>query len=160
MGILTQKDATIFRNFFKEMARLRGLPVIYKYPIDMKFSNYAEEIPTGFSEDIHIDIIFDENPKTSTLRKYGWVSELPDDKPYMATIPFDVPNLCKGCRIIIPSHFPNEQGRIFVITEISANYEFPDAWTCKLAPVLLDKVKIEEVDYTNTNNNFIKKKPK
>ena len=109
MGILTQKDATIFRNFFKEMARLRGLPVIYKYPIDMKFSNYAEEIPTGFSEDIHIDIIFDENPKTSTLRKYGWVSELPDDKPYMATIPFDVPNLCKGCRIIIPSHFPNEQ---------------------------------------------------
>ena len=158
MGLLTNKDATLFRQFFKEMAKLRGISVIYKYPIDMKFSNYAEEIPTGFSESIYIDIIFDENPKTSTLRKYGWVSELPEDKPYMATIPYDVPNLCKGCRIIIPSHFKDGNDRNFVITEISANYEFPDAWTCKLAPVMTEKIKPQQMDYTDKNYNFIKKK--
>ena len=31
MGLLTQKDARLFRGFFKEMARLRGIPVTYRY---------------------------------------------------------------------------------------------------------------------------------
>ena len=69
MGILTKQDTTIFRKWFKEMAMLRGISVIYKYPIDMTFSLYAEEDPRGFSEDIPMNIIFEENPKMSTLRK-------------------------------------------------------------------------------------------
>lgn len=157
MGLLTKNDASIFRNYFKEMAKLRGIQVIYKYPIDMEFSIYAEENPKGFSEDIPMDIIFEENPKMATLRKYGWVSELPDDKPYIAQLPFDAKNLCKGCRIIIPSPFPLGPARTFVITEITGNLEFPDNWVCKLAPVFHDKPN-KPVDYTDTNYNFIKKK--
>ena len=84
MGALTREDAKIYRSYFKEMARLRGINVLYQYPIDMNFSIYAEEDPRGFSEYIHMDIIFQENPKTTTLRKYGWISEIPDDKPYLA----------------------------------------------------------------------------
>ena len=71
MGLLTKKDSTIFRSFFKEMAKLRGIHVYYQYPIDMQFTIYAEENPKGFSEKIEMDIIFNENPKTTTLRKYG-----------------------------------------------------------------------------------------
>ena len=96
MGLLTQNDSTIFRSYFKEMAKLIGIRVLYQYPIDMNFTIYAEEVPKGFSEEIELDIIFDENPKVTTLRKYGWVSELPEDKPYMAALPFDTKNLCKG----------------------------------------------------------------
>lgn len=157
MGLLTKPDSTIFRKYFKEMAKLRGISVIYQYPIDMQFSMYAEEDPIGFSEDIPMDIIFEENPKMATLRKYGWVSEVPEDKPYIAQLPFDAPNLVKGCRITIPPPFPLGQGRIFVITEITGNLEFPDSWVCKLAPVMKGKPK-EPLDYSETNYNFIKDK--
>ena len=155
MGLLTRHDATLFRSFFKEMAKLRGIHVIYQYPIDMKFSNYAEEDPTGFSEDIPMDIVFEENPKMTTLRKYGWVTEIPDDKPYIAQLPYDAPNLCKGCRILIPSPFPTNPHRTFVITEITANLEFPDSWVCKVAPVFHDK-PTEAPNYEDTNYNFIR----
>ena len=157
MGLLTQKDAEMFRKYFKEMAFLRGIGVIYQYPIDMEFTNYAEENPKGYSEDIPMHIIFEENPKMNTLRKYGWVSEKPDDKPYIATLPYDAPNLCAGCRITIPSPFPKNPGRLFVITEITANLEFPDSWVCKLAPVMHTKPN-KPADYKDTNFNFIKER--
>ena len=156
MGILTKHDATLYRQFFKEMAKLRGIQVIYQYPIDMEFSIYAEENPKGFSEPIPMDIIFEENPKMATLRKYGWVSEVPDDKPYMMTLPYDAKNLCKGCRVTIEPPHPLGKARIFVITEISSNLEFPDSWVCKVAPVMHIK-PTKEPDYTDTNNVFIKK---
>ena len=39
MGLLTRNYATLFRKYFKEMAKLRGIHVIYQYPIEMQFSN-------------------------------------------------------------------------------------------------------------------------
>lgn len=154
MGLLTQKDSTIFRKFFKEMAKLRGISVVYQYPIDMNFTIYAEEDPRGFSEEIKMDIIFTENPKVTTLRKYGWVSQLPEDKPYMAELPYDAPNLCKGCRISIFPPLPLAPKRVFVITDIQANLEFPDSWVCKLAPVF-EKKTTNKLDYKDKNNVFI-----
>lgn len=155
MGQLTKKDSTIFRQFFKEMAKLRGIEVIYQYPIDMNFTIYAEEDPKGFSEDIPIDIIFDENPKVTTLRKYGWISQTPDDKPYLAQLPFDAPNLCKGCRISIQPPLPLADIRVFVITDIKANLEFPDNWMCKLAPVFFNKTTTKLDGYKDKNNVFM-----
>ena len=152
MGLLTQNDSTIFRGYFKEMAKLLGISVIYQYPIDMQFTIYAEETPTGFSEEEKMDIIFDENPKITTLRKYGWVSEVPEDKPYMATLPFDAKNLCKGCRITMIPPQPLVGKRIFVVTDIQAGLEFPDSWVCKLAPVFVEKVSKEKLEKYNDQN--------
>ena len=156
MGLLTQNDSTIFRSYFKEMAKLIGIRVLYQYPIDMNFTIYAEEVPKGFSEEIELDIIFDENPKVTTLRKYGWVSELPEDKPYMATLPFDTKNLCKGCRILIVPPQPLADKRTFVITDIQAGLEFPDSWVCKLAPVFFNKTPEKKLEqYKDKNNVFM-----
>jgi len=155
MGLLTQKDSTIFRQFFKEMAKLRGITVIYQYPIDMDFTIYAEENPKGYSEEILMDIIFNENPKITTLRKYGWVSEIPDDKPYTAELPYDAKNLCKGCRISIVPPLPLAPKRTFVITDIQANLEFPDSWICKLAPVFEKKTQEKLKGYKDKNNVFM-----
>ena len=154
MGLLTKSDSTIFRSYFKEMAKLLGIKVIYQYPVDMKFTIYAEENPKGFSEEILMDIIFDENPKITTLRKYGWVSEMPDDKPYLAQLPFDAKNLCAGCRISIFPPMPMADKRVFVITDIKSNLQFPDSWMCKLAPVFFNKTE-DKLDYKDKNNVFM-----
>lgn len=137
------------------MAKLRGIHVIYQYPIDMNFTVYAEENPKGFSEEIEMDIIFNENPKITTLRKYGWVSELPDDKPYIAELPFDAKNLCKGCRIKMIPPMPLTDERVFVVTDIQANLEFPDSWVCKLAPVFFEKTENRLSGYKDKNNVFM-----
>lgn len=155
MGLLTRADSTLFRSYFKEMAKLLGIRVIYQYPIDMKFTMYAEENPKGFSEEILMDIIFEENPKITTLRKYGWVSEIPDDKPYLAQLPFDAKNLCKGCRVSIIPPLPLAEKRVFVITDIQSNLQFPDSWMCKLAPVFFNKTENKLDGYKDSNNVFM-----
>lgn len=101
-----------------------------------------------------MDIIFTENPKITTLRKYGWVSEIPDDKPYMAELPFDAKNLCKGCRITMKAPLPLASDRVFVVTDIQANLQFPDSWACKLAPVFFNKTT-DKLDYSDKNNVFM-----
>lgn len=155
MGLLTRNDSTIFRSYFKEMAKLIGINVIYQYPIDMTFTIYAEEDPKGYSQEIPMDIVFEENPKITTLRKYGWVSQIPEDKPYMATLPFDAPQLCKGCRISMVPPQPLAQKRVFVVTDIQAGLEFPDSWVCKLAPVFFNKTDKKSEGYKDKNNVFM-----
>lgn len=156
MGLLTRNDATLFRSYFKEMAKLRGINVLYQYPINMDFTMYAEETPQGFSEEIQMDVIFDENPKVSTLRKYGWTSGVDDsDKPYLASLPFDAKNLCKGCRITIIPPQPLASKNVFVITDIKADLDFPDCWKCKLAPVYFNKTTAKLSEYNDQNNVFM-----
>ena len=155
MGQLTQSDSTIFRNFFKEMAKLRGIRVKYQFPIEMKLTIHAEERPKAFSEPEEMDIIFEQNPKISTLRKYGWAKGTNEDYPFIATLPYDAKNLCKGCRITITAPLPMVSDEIFVITDIKANLDFPDSFVCKLAPVYEDDKSIS-TDYTDTNTNFLK----
>lgn len=164
MGFLVNRDATLLRNFFKEAAKLRGIQVNYQYPIDMELSNYGEENPIGFSEPVEMDIIFDENPNIRTLKKYGWVTESGGDQPYIANLPYDAKNLCKGCRIIIPSPLlPSGTAvndRVFVVTDIHSNLEFPEAWACKVAPVFSDKPKPQSVEnkIKTSNDNYLKVK--
>jgi hypothetical protein len=155
MGLLTKSDSTLYRGFFKEMARLRGIHVKYQFPIEMQMTLHAEERPKAFSEPIEMDIIFEENPKVSTLRKYGWATGINEDYPFMASLPYDAKNLCKGCRIIIPAPMPLGEDELFVITDIKSNLDFPDSFICKVAPINEDRTDIP-TNYENTNTNFLK----
>lgn len=153
MGYLTQSDSTLYRGFFKEMAYLRGIPVKYQYIVYSDPTIHAEFI-SQFSEPEDMDIIFEENPKPSTLKKLGWISEYTDDKPFIAYLPFDAKELSRGARLTIPpiDNLQNE-GRLFEVTDISNLLEYPDAWICKLAPVI--DSKSPKLDYEDTNFNYV-----
>ena len=151
MGLLTQNDATIWRGFFKEMAFLRGIPAMYRYVITQEVTIYSEFF-YELSEPIPMHIIFDTNPSVSTLRKIGWVSENSDDKPYIAQIPFDAPNLKVGCTISIKDFDLNSE-RDFKITSMKMLLEFPDCWTVTLAPIFLTKEA--KLGYKESNYNYL-----
>lgn len=151
MGLLTKDDAKIWRNFFVEMAKLRGIPCQYRFIKEQNVSIHSE-FSYILSEPIDMDIIFDENPKVSTLRKIGWISENSDDKPYIAQLPFETPNLKVGCTISIKS-LDLDSIRDFKITSMRMLLEFPDCYTCTLAPILFtDEAK---TTYTETNYNYM-----
>lgn len=153
MGLLTKNDSKIYRNFFKEMAKLRGITVQYQYPIDIDTTIHAESITT-LSDPISIDIIFNENPKPTTLKKLGWLSEVPDDKPYICQVQYDLINLQVESVITISADEDLvANARKFKITDIQSLLEFPDSWTCKLAPIF--DTDEPNNDYSNSNYNFV-----
>lgn len=156
MGDLVKSDAKIYRKFFKEQARLLGIKVQYMYPVDMDFTLHGQENPLGYSEPIDMDIIFDQSPRLRTLKKLGWVSESPDDKPYLVQLPYDAPNLQKGCLIVLPTPLPLVPSRVFKITDITVDQILPDSWYCKVAPKLDKKDVLTPKDYSDKPHAFLK----
>ena len=152
MGLLTNRDARLFRCFFKEMARLRGIRVDYRYAVNTNTTIYAE-FQCEYSAPIKMDIIFQENPSVNTLRRIGWVSENPEDKPYIAMLPFDAKNLDTNAVIDIPPiDVVKEKPRRFRVNTITSLVEYPDCWICTVAPVFNN----EEVrDDTSKNYNYM-----
>ena len=154
MGYLTRGDSTLFRGFFKEAARLRGIHCQYYYVIHPNETIYGEVNPE-YSQPIEIDIIFDTNPKTRTLKAINWVSEYGDDKPYIAYLPYDVPHLSTHSKLVIPPiDSLQNQGKSFKITTINTLLEFPDCWTCTVVPIF--ETEDSRNNYEETNSNYIK----
>ena len=153
MGLLTNADATLYRGWFKEMAKLHGITVIYQYVIAQDSTIHGELNPTNLSDPINIDIIFDTNPKIKTLRNIGWVSETGEEKPYLMMFPFDTPHISTEARVFIP---PDVQAvkklKEFKITSINTNMEYPDCYICTVVPV----IQSEEIkdDYSDSNFNY------
>lgn len=167
MGLLTKNDSTLYRGWFKEMARLRGIEVKYQYAIETTETIHSE-FDSNLSDPIDMDIIFDTNPRANTLKRIGWISENPDDKPYIAYLPYDTPSLTAESIITIPPQvdITTDNDRVsktervvmkskrFKVTTINELIEFPDCWICTLAPVF-ETSKVNN-DYSGTNFNFIK----
>ena len=156
MGTLFNKDTTLFRGYFKEQAKLLGIPVKYRYPIDPELNLHGRDDQLGFSEPIEMNIILDQSPKLKTLKRFGWVSENPDDKPWIAQLPYDAPNLQKNCRIIFDPPTPLIGGKEFKITDISVDQIYPDSCYCKLAPVFEVPKTLKPEDYKDKPYSFLK----
>lgn len=154
MGLLTNADATLYRGWFREMTKLLGISVQYRYVINQESTIHGEVNPTNLSDPITLDIIFDTNPKVKTLKNIGWVSETNEEKPYLMMFPFDTPNISNEARVYIP---PDVQAvkdiKEFKITSINTNMEYPDCYICTVVPVM----QSEEIrdNYDDSNFNYL-----
>lgn len=135
-------DATLKRNEWKEMAKLMGQPGCkYMYLLDdtVEFSIHGE-IQGTYSEPQDIPLVWIAVPDQETAHSLGWVSILPDDKPYLAQIPWDTPNLRPGCRLQIPYvgdklvKDESNPGEVFRITRVYTISRYPNCRMVQLAP--------------------------
>ena len=149
MGLLNRSDSTIFRGYFKEMCKLIGISVGYQYVVKKELTIHSED-NSELSMPIRIDILFDENPDIKTLNKIGWVSEISEDKPFIANLPYNTPYLTVNARIIIESNDGVSRPRVFKITKIVSDLEFPDAFTCTLVPVYDQYTQKNQYTLVNT----------
>lgn len=151
MGLLTNsKDLELFQNWFKENCKLRGIAVKYRYPVIEDITIHGE-IEPKFSDELDLNIVFDQNPNVKTLKRIGWIAENPEDKPYIAMLPIDTPYLQMHARILIPPVGQAIPGRWFEVTSISSILEYPDCYTCTLAPVFENNKKKTNYDVSNYN---------
>lgn len=143
MGLLTRNDAKLFRGYFDEMCKLLGQSVAYQYIVKRDMTIHSED-NNDYSMPIRIDIIFEENPTVDTLNRLGWLTELQDQQPLIAYMSYNTPKLTVGARIMIESISGTDRPRLFKITKIGSDLEFPDCYTCALVPVF------DQLPQTNT----------
>ena len=134
MGLLNREDSRIFRQYFKEMVKLIGQSVGYQYIVERKYTIHSED-NSKLSAPVRRDVLFDENPTVDTLNRLGWVSELNEQKPIVVNMPYDTPNLSVNARLLIESVDGTPRPRVFKITQIESDLEFPDAYTCAAVPI-------------------------
>lgn len=152
MGLLNRSDSKIFRQYFIEMVKLIGQSVGYQYIVKRETTIHSED-NSKFSMPIRIDILFDENPTVDTLNTLGWMSEMNEQKPIVINMPYNTPNLTVDARIIVESVDGIARPRVFRITKIVSDLEFPDAFTCAIVPVFDQYVQKNQ--YTLVNNEKI-----
>ncbi len=155
MGELIRRDTELFRKRFKEMAKLRGIRVMYQYMLNNYEYSIHSELKAQYSAPMPLDIIFFDYNNQKTLKRLGWFSENADDKPYVAQVPYDTPYLQKGCRIIMGSA-TTPDFKVFRIEDIQTIMQFPDSWWVKLAPEFEDAMPPEQHDYTQSDFKFLK----
>lgn len=165
VGNLTQKDAILKREEWKEVAKLHGMPgVTYTYiEEDTKEFTIHGELKAKYSEPIPIPMIWMEVPDQESAMDLGWVSELPGDKPYLCQLPYDTPHLQRGCRLYIPfvgdSLVDDETGepQCFRITRVYMLSRFPTCRMCQLAPEFKSALVVDVVDkFDDRNYGFLK----
>ena len=152
MWLLNRSDSKIFRQYFIEMVKLIGQSVGYQYIVKRETTIHSED-NSKFSMPIRIDILFDENPTVDTLNTLGWMSEMNEQKPIVINMPYNTPNLTVDARIIVESVDGVARPRVFRITKIVSDLEFPDAFTCAIVPVFDQYVQKNQ--YTLVNNEKI-----
>ena len=152
MGLLNRQDSTIFRQYFNEMVKLIGQSVGYQYIVEKDMTIHSED-NSKLSVPIRIDVLFDENPSVDTLNTLGWTSELNSQQPIVVNMPYNTPKLTVNSRIIVESVDGVQRPRVFKVTKIVSDLEFPDAYTCAIVPVF-DQFK-QKNQYTLVNNEKI-----
>lgn len=134
MGLLNRQDAKIMRGYFNEMCKLLGQSIGYQYITKRDMTIHSED-NNEYSMPIRLDVIFDENPSIDTLNKLGWVSELGEQQPIIVNMPYNTPNLTTGARLLLHSVEGIDRVRVFKVTKMESDLEYPDAYTCAIVPV-------------------------
>lgn len=135
---LVKRDALIHRKYFQEMLRLYGIDGMY-FQVDdnTKKYNVNGEFSATYLDPIPCQMIFDQVPRISTLKKLGWVSELDETQPIIH-VDYDLPNLQVGACFSIEDPLRPGKGRLFRVTKLSLGIIYPANVTCQIVAVMGD----------------------
>lgn len=155
-GILVNPDTKLHRNAFKEMVKLLGVNVVYKYPHKSKHYTLNGELKASlYSEGEVVGCIFAEHPDHQTAKKLGWDAELLENASVIH-VPYDLPNLQVGCLFEVPSAFDDTKSRLFRVTKLSAKMIYPASISCEIVPEYEDISENSDIElFMNTDFNVL-----
>lgn len=130
--LLSKKDITLHRTWFKEMTRLLGINVIYKEPLKNKEYDNRGDLVSGYKPGITIGCIFQEHPDQKSLKKMGWVAELQEGSSIIH-VPYDLPGLQVGALFDVPSGLDAAKPRTFRVISLQNIMIYPASIACEIA---------------------------
>lgn len=170
MGSLYRQDLNRYKQYFKEVAKLLGVDISYRYIIKRKTEKATgESTYSKLSEPIKISVVVEQgNPMVDSLKQLGWFVDT-DIEQLLVDFSVDTPNLQEGCRFSFVSNENEEQTKEYVITKLSNEILYPTCIKCLCQPVLETESTINsdnEIEYgqreitsDDENYSFINEKP-
>lgn len=153
-------DIVLMRKRYDEALKLRGIPVIYQYPLKPGTNAQGEPVIDSYSEKISTYIFFEGNPKVKTFKRYGWVVENNKDLPFLIHMSFNLPHAQKDCLFRIAGQYADIQERVFRVTEITYDLQAPDHLVSQVIPVYDEQAvgytKKEVQKKFDKSNHFLK----
>lgn len=155
--LLSKKDITLHRKWFKEFVKLKGINVIYEAPNPDydKYDLHGETDIKKYLPPLKIGCIFDDHPNQKSMRKMGWIAEL-SDSSVIIHVPYDVPGIQAGAIFTIPSGLDDAPPRKFKVLRLQNECIYPSSITCELGPLLDDRDELAPVrDFRSSNFNLL-----
>ena len=154
-GILLNKDAKIYRQYFREAVKLIGIYVLYRAPKPNKHYTTYLEIEANYEEPILVGCLFNDHPDQKTLKKVGWVAELQPNAS-LIQVDYDLPGLQQGALFYVPSGLDDGKARLFRVVTISNSMVYPSSVICEIIPEYEDTLEEGYIyDYSETDFNLI-----
>ena len=136
---LVKSDALMHRRYFQEMLKLYGIDGMYfQVKEESKSYNEVGELSAEYLEPVPCQMIFDQVPKVSTLKKLGWTTELDQSQP-LIHVDYDLEGLQVGACFNIADPLRPGRGRLFRVTKLSVGIIYPMCVTCQLVAIVGDK---------------------
>lgn len=138
---LIKRDALMFRKYFKEMLRKYGIDCSYFEVKEgtVKY-NVSGELSAEYKDPIGSQVLFDQVPKVSTLKKLGWNTSTDESQP-LIHVDYDLPSLQVGALFSIEDPLRPGKGRLFRVTKMSVGIIYPMCVTAQVVAVLGDLVE-------------------
>ena len=152
--LLHKQDIQLHRTWFKEMTKLIGIIVKYKYPLKDKHYNLHGEIDAHYSEPMTVGVIYDEHPNQWTMKKLGWNSEL-DEGLSIIHVPYDLKDLQVGSLFLIPPGVDGGEPRLFRVVKMSTTAVYPASVACEIGPMFENTFEKSQFQHTNDNGNLL-----
>lgn len=136
---LIKNDALAFQqHYFKEVLQLYGIDAMYYEVIDESVKHTVNgEFSCEYKDPCPTQLLFDQVPKVSTLKKLGWTTELDQSQP-LVHLDFDLPNIRVGAAFCIEDPLRPGKGRMFRVTKMSTGIIYPMCVTAQIVAVLGD----------------------
>ena len=152
--LLNKNNIQLHRNWFREMTKLLGIIVQYRYPIKKDYDMYGE-LDANYSLPEPVGVIYDEHPNQWTMKKLGWVSEL-DEGLSIIHVPYDLKELQVGSIFVVPAGVDGGEPRMFRVIKMSTIAVYPASVTCEIGPLIKnDFESSQSQDFTRTNFNVL-----
>jgi hypothetical protein len=152
--LLNRENLILHRKWFEEMTRLIGISCLHKAPRKDKHYNEDGELISNYEEPEMTGCIFVEHPDAKTMRKIGWVTEL-EENASLIHVPYDLKGLQQGSLFIIPDTFDPKKGRVFRVTQMSANLVYPASITCEIVPEWANEFEQSQLTFPTNNFNLL-----
>lgn len=154
-ALLMGQNIKLHRHYFKEMARLIGIKVIYRAPkLQTKDYTTYGEIDSYYEQPVAVWCIFEDHPTQQTMKKLGWDSELLENA-LIIHVPYDLPGIQQGALFIVPSGIDNAEGRVFQVVKMTNSIVYPASITCEIVPYYPDDFTDSNFNYSQHNFNLL-----
>jgi hypothetical protein len=117
-----KSEIKLHKQMFNSAAKMGGTRVSIRQVASATITGVSSEV-FEYQEPIEVDIVYDQRPKVSLLKRYNWYSEDPSIQPQIMYIPSEDTNgnpisIRRGTLVTVPNGINSPDEATFMVSEV------------------------------------------